>query len=589
MMVAMARADDAAAALDVEGLTLETSRRTLVDGATFSLEAGRRVGLVGRNGSGKTSLLEATLARLTGGEPPEHLAVRGSITAPADATCGYLSQHPAALESAGTVADYLEARAGEPARLHHRYDAMAADAEALTTPDGIAAYSDVVDRLTALAAWEFPAERDTLLAGMGLGAAELGRPVSEISGGEATKVALAGLLLARPDLLLLDEPTNNLDDRTLGFVRDWLRSTPSTVLLITHDRDLLDDTSDGILDIDEETGRVTLHEGNYTAYAAARAEEFAEATLAYEEQVAQRVALEASAAMLSGRGQSFEDQSNSGFYHAKGAKVARRASVQRRRIERQLSDLTEPQRPRRPDIVVPAIDRGEGVLLSTHGLAAGHPGSPPLVSGLSIALHHGQRIAISGPNGAGKTTLLRVLAGDLPPLSGTVERDPGARTAFLPQSVADPDTTVRVVDHARRVAGISEDDVRELLAGVVFSEIGDYPIASFSAGERRRIELAVFFAGRPDLIFLDEPTNHLDLPTIEVLERALREYRGAIVTVCHDRRFLAALGLDGLLLLDGQGGVEARSGRELDRYLSTRRRPATRGMKRLLRDSRGRS
>ncbi len=289
--------------------------------------------------------------------------------------------------------------------------------------------------------------------------------------------------------------------------------------------------------------------------------------------------------MLSGRGQSFEDQSDSGFYHAKGAKVARRASVQRRRIERRLSDLTEPRRPRRPDIVVPPLDRREGELLSSRGLTVGHPGSTPLISALPISLWHGQRIAISGPNGAGKTTLLRVLAGDLAPLGGGVERDPSARTAFLPQSVADPDPTTRVVDHARRVAGISEDDARELLAGVVFSDIGDFPIASFSAGERRRIELAVFFAGRPDLILLDEPTNHLDLATVEVLERALREYRGAVVTVCHDRRFLAALGLDGLLLLDGQGGVESRSGQALDRYLSTRRRPATRGMQRLLASS----
>ncbi|HEY2704445.1 MAG TPA: ABC-F family ATP-binding cassette domain-containing protein [Candidatus Dormibacteraeota bacterium] len=585
----MSTATLAAAALDVEGLTLETSRRILIDGARFSVGAGRRVALVGRNGSGKTSLLEAILARLTGTEPPEHLTVRGSITAPEGATCGYLGQHPAALESAATVAGYLESRAGERARLHGRYDALTADPEAMTSTDGLAAYGDVVDRLTTLAAWEFPAERDTLLAGMGLGAAELQRLVSQISGGEATKVALAGLLLAQPDLLLLDEPTNNLDDRTLGFVRDWLRGTPSTVLLISHDRDFLDDTVDGILDIDEETGGVTLYEGGYSAYAATRAEEFAEATLAFAMQAAQREALEASAAMLSGRGQSFEDQSDSGFHHARGAKVARRASVQRRRIERQLSDLTEPQPPRRPDIVVPRIDRREGALLSSRGLAVGHPGSPQLLGGLSFALEHGQRIAISGPNGSGKTTLLRVLAGDLPPLSGTVERDPGARTAYLPQSVADPDTTMRVVDHARRVAAISEDDVRELLAGVVFTDIGDFPMACFSAGERRRIELAVFFASRPDLIFLDEPTNHLDLPTIEILERALRDYRGAIVTVCHDRRFLASLGLDGLLLLDGQGGVEARSGQALDRYLSTRKRPATRGMRRLLRESPGRS
>ncbi|MGI8847814.1 MAG: ABC-F family ATP-binding cassette domain-containing protein [Candidatus Dormibacteria bacterium] len=524
------------ALVTVSDLTLETPHRVLIDGGSFSLAHGRRVGLVGRNGGGKTSLVDVLAAHCDGVSGPAHVAVHGSIRVAAGVSCGLLPQHPNARAEVSTVAEHLDASAGETAVLHQEHDALLASG--LRSSGEIVAHADIVQRLSARDGWDYPERRVLVLEGLGLGSGDLQRPLRTLSGGESTRVALAGLLLAGHDLLLLDEPTNNLDLAGRRFLQEWMCACDAGILLVSHDRVLLDATVDEILEIDEETSTLRRYGGNHSFYWACKEEEFTARVRMHEEQIVRREALLISAGALRASAARFQTRSQNDYYRARGKKVARRAVVQRARVERELGNLEEPRPPRRPRIDLPHHPVAGGVLITARDVAVGHPGREPLVRGLDLTVHAGDRMAIAGDNGSGKSSLLRVLIGDLQPLNGAVKRARDCTVGYLPQSAVTPAPGVRVVDHARRVAPISEVEARELVGKVVFSDIADQPLARFSAGERRRIELAVFFASRPDVVLLDEPTNHLDLLTIDMLEEALDAYRGAILVVSHDTRFL---------------------------------------------------
>jgi ATPase subunit of ABC transporter with duplicated ATPase domains len=516
----------------LDGVSLTTARQRLIASATLTVPRRRRVALVGRNGSGKTSLLDVIAARCAGEPAPAHVRVDGRLDVAAGVRCGYLRQHATPGEHRGTVAGYLDARAGELGRLHRRHD------ELQERRDHSAALAEVIERITVLDGWSYPSRRDGILAGIGLGAGDLLRPMATLSGGEATRVALAALLLDDPDLLLLDEPTNNLDAAARTALQDHLLASRAAVLLVSHDRVLLDAVAEEIVEIDEETCGTHVYGGNHSFYRARKDEEFAARMRDYEEQVARRDALLASAGALSGAAQRFQGRSQNDYFRARGRKVARRATVQLARVERQLGDLAEPQPPRRPRIEVPDVPGDSSLLLRADGLAVGH--GSPLLSGIDLTIRGGERVVVTGPNGAGKSTLLRVLAGAAP-LAGTVQYGPTCRIARLEQSVSAPRSDRSVIEHARRLVPVSEARGRELIGKVVFADIGDIALDRLSAGERRRIELVLLFASEPTLLLLDEPTNHLDLLTIAMLEEALSAYRGAIIAVSHDGAFVEAL------------------------------------------------
>ena len=387
-------------------------------------------------------------------------------------------------------------------------------------------------------AWDYAEQRERMLGGLGLDPGMLARRLSQVSGGQATRLALAGLLLAQPDVLLLDEPTNNLDSHGVEFLRGWLRRSPAAVLLVSHDRDLLDDVATAIAAIDEATRVVGMYGGNWSAYVAQRAVEFEAATRAYEEQQSRRRELLDSAARIAGRAQGFQSMSQSDFYRARGKKLARRATVQLARVERQLSALDEPLPPRRPHFVVRHGQVRNTALLRARAVTVAHGAAPPLLCDFSLTVHHGDRVALVGPSGAGKTSLLRTLLGEIAPRDGIIERPRDLRVGHLAQAEHRIDPAARAVDVVRRIATLSQDEAHLVVASVVFSDAAALPIGRFSAGERRRIELAALLAAEPELLALDEPANHLDLPTLEMLEAALDDYRGALLLITHDRRML---------------------------------------------------
>jgi ATPase subunit of ABC transporter with duplicated ATPase domains len=525
----------------------------LVD-ATFAVPVGRHVALVGRNGSGKSTLLETIGDLATRGAPPPHVELRGSLELGPGTRVASLPQSPQ-LTSTGAVAAYLDGHAGEASRAWRAHEELAAALAEREDPELLTRYGEALEAVQRLEAWDYPQRRADVLAGLGLGADVLHRPIASLSGGEATRVALAGVLLAPAELLLLDEPTNNLDLASLRFLTGWLRSSPAGVLVVSHDRDLLDEAVDEILEVEERTGRVLQYGGNFSLYEARKAEEFEAHLRAFEEQERRRARLEGSAARLTTSADRFQTLSQNDFYRRKGGKVAKLATAQRTRIDRELRGLGEPRPHMPPRFTVHPPHLTDGTLIRGQGLSFGFSAAR-LFKDVSITVAAGRRVMVVGPNGTGKTTLLRLLAGELPPAAGDVWRAPRLHAGWLRQVEQLAAGDGSLLEHAARLHPTPEEELRAILGKVVFADPSRLRTADVSEGERRRAECAALFASRPDLLLLDEPTNHLDLATIGMLEEALESFAGAVLAVSHDRRFLRRLEASVAVRFDGKGGVD---------------------------------
>lgn len=538
----MSRRPDSLPAAPVHGvfarnLRLWAGGRLLLDGATFTVPQGRVTALVGRNGSGKSTLLSAILARARAGAPADGVQVEGDLWVGHGTRAAALPQSPQ-LDWTGTVAAYVDDHGGDPAAAFAAHEAaLAAISQGAADAAAMERYGEALQAMDRLAAWDYAARRERVLAGLGLRAEQLDRAVQSLSGGEATRVALAAVLLAPAELLLLDEPTNHLDAAARRFLTEWLREVPAAVLLVSHDRDLLDEV-DEILEVEEGSGHVRAFGGGFTQFEEQRRLEEEARLRQFGVQEERRARLEGAATALSDRAQRSQDLSQNDFYRARGSKVARAAKAQEARIERELRSLSRPHAPSRPRFPVPTPSHRSGLLVRAEGvvLPAGPPCDP-----LSWAIHGGQRAAVFGPSGCGKTTLLRVLAGEASPAGGTVTREPAAVLAHLPQTPPPPGPRESVLAYVQRHWPGPGEPLREALGKVLFADPSRLDATRVSDGELRRAACAGVFHTAPDLLLLDEPTNQLDLATIELLERALDEYTGAILAATHDGRFLRRL------------------------------------------------
>jgi ATPase subunit of ABC transporter with duplicated ATPase domains len=521
-------------------VTISVAGHRLLDRAEFALAPGDKVALVGRNGSGKSTLLAVLPAAAAGAAAPDHVELRGTLAFASGTVVASLPQSPQ-LAFAGTARAYLDACAGEVSAAWNRHEKLvAALAAGGQDPALLRSYGEALETMQRLAAWNYPQRLAEVTAGLGLDGALLDRRLAELSGGQATRLALAGVLLSPATLLLLDEPSNNLDLASLRFLATWIRSSAAAVLLVSHDRELIDGTVDAVLEIEEHTGRLRRYGGGYTFYAERKREEREAQGRRFAEQEERRRQLEGAARTVAGRASRFQATSQNDFYRSKGARVARLAKAQRTRIERELSRVPEPEPPAQPRLTVPAAEFREGLLVRAVGVGLRY-GTAHVLRDVGVQVRHGDRLAVVGPNGSGKSTLLRVLVGELRPSAGTVERRPGLRTGYLPQVPEAPGQGASLLDYAlRRFTGPAEE-LRPMLGKVLFADAAGIRAADVSLGELRRIECAALFAGAPDLAVLDEPTNHLDLLSIDMLETALDEYGGALVVVSHDQRFLSRL------------------------------------------------
>ena len=526
--------------------------KPLIVNATFSIYPGRKVALIGRNGSGKSTLLEVIRSVANGLHLPAYAQVEGQLKVLPKTKLGYLPQE-VRLFFDGTVEDYLSFYAKDITDLIQKYEEITAILTSASTPseDLLETYSDIIDQMNLLDAWNFEEKKYQVLDGLGIPRQFISRHLGSLSGGEATRVALAALLLSDANVLLLDEPTNNLDPMGVSFLAQWIRETPQSLLLVSHDRRFMDIVIDEILEIDENSKQIFLFGGNYSFYKRKKREMFEAQMRHYEEQQRKRQELEEAAKRLRQQARQFEAISHDSFYRSKGAKLAKRAGVQLRRIERELTQIEEPVPPRRPQFPTPNLHLEEKrTLIALQGVDIKYPKMIDfLLKDVSLSISGQDRIGIIGQNGTGKTTLLRVCLGQLTPSRGQVFISKHIRVGYLPQTPSIEVPSESIVDFVSRLSGLSVESAADSLGRVLFSNPHGIRVSDLSLGELKRITLAAIFASDPHLIALDEPTNHMDVYTIEMLEETLQIYPGALIVVSHDIAFLENIGLNMLVSL----------------------------------------
>ncbi|GAU84925.1 ABC-F family ATP-binding cassette domain-containing protein [Bosea sp. BIWAKO-01] len=503
--------------LTLNDITYRLGERLLLDRASAALPDGSRVGLVGRNGTGKTTLFRI----ITGDLSPEG----GSVSVPRGMRIGGVAQ-----EAPGGPESLIEVvLAADTERA-----ALMKEAETAIDPLRIA---EIETRLADIGAHAAPARAATVLHGLGFDEAAQQRPCSDYSGGWRMRVALAAVLFAEPDLLLLDEPTNYLDLEGTLWLYDYLERYPHTVLVVSHDRELLDTCVDHILHLDQ--GKLTIYRGGYSSFERQRAEKQMLLAKQREKQDAERKHLQA-----------FVDR-----FKAKASK-ARQAQSRVKRLEKMESiativdrdvqpfSLPGPERPLSPPMVV--LD----------DVSAGY-GERKVLSRLDLTLLPDDRIALLGSNGNGKSTFCKLIGGRLPPLSGDLRRSSKLQTAYFAQHQLDELRMEETpVAHLRDLMpDAPEAKVRSKAAQIGFpASKADTPVKNLSGGEKARLMLGIAAFGGPHLLILDEPTNHLDIDSRTALVKAINDYPGAVILVSHDR-FLIEACADRLWLV-GDGTVK---------------------------------
>jgi ATP-binding cassette subfamily F protein 3 len=506
----------------------------ILEGVTLLVNDGDRVGLVGPNGCGKTTLLRI----IVGEEAPD----RGSVSwQPPDLRIGYLEQALSYPEGATVgMAMRSELIRAEQAVQDLAQQMSAASGEALARL--MAAYDQALARFEAAGGYGVESEMDAVLAGLGLDALDRSTPIDILSGGQKTRLALARLLLDRPQMLLLDEPTNHLDIEALEWLEAFIGEYQGAVLIVSHDRTFLDRTVESILDLDPLTHTTAVYVGNYTAYVEAKEREYERLWAAYKDQQDRIAQYKKSITGFETYARSIEGGTID-FAPRKIAKgIARKAVVQKRRLERLIESEEYIEKPKRTwQLKLDFVDVAPGSqdALVLQGVGMGFEGRM-LFEDVNLTLRAGERVVLTGANGSGKTTLLRIIMGELEPLCGEVRLGPSMRVGYYAQEQEALDPDADPFHEIRSVASAMDDtDVRSFLHYFLFS--GDdvfLPIRTLSFGERARLALAKLVAQGCNLLILDEPINHLDIPSREQFEQGLRRFEGTVLAVVHDRYFI---------------------------------------------------
>ena len=511
--------------LRIEDITYSIEGRPLFEGASASIPAGHKVGLVGRNGAGKT-----TLFRIIRGE----LALEGgTISLPSRARIGGVAQE---VPSSGTslIDTVLEADTERASLL--------AESRTATDPGRIA---DIQTRLADIDAWSAEGRASAILRGLGFDAEAQQRPCSDFSGGWRMRVALAGVLFAQPDLLLLDEPTNYLDLEGALWLESYLARYPHTVIIISHDRGLLNRAVNSILHLDAR--KLTLWTGGYDSFARLRAEQIAVQTAEAKKQEARRAHL-----------QSFVDR-----FKAKASKAVQAQS--RVKMLEKMTPITPPEEAKKQVFTFPVPEELSPPIINMEGVSVGYDG-PPVLKGLSLRIDQDDRIALLGRNGEGKSTLSKLLAGKLPTMAGKITRSGKLRIGYFAQHQVDElhldETPLQHLQRLRPAEG--QPRLRARLAGFgLLADQAETVVGRLSGGQKARLSLLLATIDAPHLLILDEPTNHLDIESREALVVALTEYSGAVVLVSHDMHLLGLVA-DRLWLV--KGGQVAPYGKDLEAY-----------------------
>jgi ATP-binding cassette, subfamily F, member 3 len=483
-------------------VSLRRGAKLLLEGAQASIHPGERIGLIGANGSGKTSLF----ALLRGELHPD----KGEVDFPGHWRVAHVAQETPALERPALeyAIDGDSALRGLEARLAAAHDGLV--------------MCELHAALADAGAYTVRARAEKLLAGLGFSHAEMERPVSNFSGGWRMRLNLAQALMRPSDLLLLDEPTNHLDLDAIIWLEEWLKSYPGTLLIVSHDRDFLDAVVTAVVHIDQQ--KLRRYSGSYSSFEAQRAQNLVLAQGQVEKQQRERAHL-----------QSFIDR-----FRAKATKA--RQAQSRMKMLAKMEDLAplhvaapfsfefrEPLRAPNPLLVFEAVQAGYG--------------DKVVLENINLSLQSDQRIGLLGVNGAGKSTLIKTIAGALPPVAGHVVVNKGLEIGYFAQHQVEMlRDDCSPLWHLNKISkDVREQELRNYLGSFNFpGDMATGSIEHFSGGEKARLALALIVWQRPNLLLLDEPTNHLDLETREALTVALAQFEGTLVLVSHDRHLLRA-------------------------------------------------
>ena len=498
--------------LRISDISYSVEGRPLFVGASATIPAGHKVGLVGRNGTGKTTLFKLIRGEL--------VLEGGDISLPSRARIGGVAQEVPS-SSMSLLNTVLEADTERTELL--------AEAETATDAHRI---SDIQTRLADIDAWSAEGRASTILKGLGFDAEAQLRPCSDFSGGWRMRVALAGVLFAQPDLLLLDEPTNYLDLEGALWLESYLQKYPHSVIIISHDRGLLNRAVQGILHLDEK--KLTYWSGPYDQFA---------------RQVAERRAVQANEAkkqdLRRAHLQSFVDR-----FKAKASKAVQAQS--RVKMLEKMTPITAPEEARKQVFSFPAPEALSPPIINMDNAAVGY-GGPAILRKLSLRIDQDDRIALLGRNGEGKSTLSKLLAGKLATMEGRMTQSSKLRIGYFAQHQVDElhidETPLQHIQRLRPAEG--QPRLRARLAGFgLLADQAETAVGRLSGGQKARLSLLLATIDAPHLLILDEPTNHLDMESREALVEALIEYTGAVILVSHDMHLLGLVA-DRLWLVKG--------------------------------------
>ncbi len=512
---------------DLSGVARIHGGRTIFSGLSWTIQAGEKIGLVGPNGVGKSSLLKS----IAGVEPPE----AGSIIFRRHATVAYLPQEYAGDPGRSVMAELLAGRA-DIAALEERIaalEARMAEPALASDMDALAAVLDeharLVDRYGDLGGPALRGRAEGLLRELRLGEEQWERPMGLLSGGQRKLVGLARCLLAEPDLLLLDEPDNHLDMERKALLESIIGEFRGAVVIISHDRYLLDETVNVIVELDPAAGgaRLKRYEGNYSAYVA-------EKELALLKQQADFVAQQKEIARL--------ESAIARFKLWASIVVNERHIKQARNKQRQIDRMDKVERPvlerRKMALEFRPRARGGAKAVELKGVDKWF-GEQIVLLDAAALIQNGERVGVVGPNGAGKSVLLRLIAGLLDPDGGALWVGPSIEPGYYAQHHETLDMAQTPIAALRSLRPMSEGEaVAKLGRFLIPYDAATQPIAKLSGGEKSRVQLARLMLSGANCLLLDEPTNNLDIPSAEVLEAALEEFPGTVIVVSHDRYFL---------------------------------------------------
>ncbi len=516
----------------------------VLDGVSLSLDRGQKVGLVGRNGCGKSTLMRI----ICGNYPPDE----GQVQMARGTRVGYLPQDPK-LDGQRTLRREAEQAFSELADLHDRIDDVShrmAEATDPTETDALMKeYEKLEHRMQAAGGYTVDHRIDAMLHGLGLGDETFNVQVADLSGGQKARLAMCKLLLSEPDVLLLDEPTNHLDIDGRQWLEQFLKAYDGAVMVISHDRWLLDEVVEKIVEL--ERGRLVEYPGNYQAFREQRVVRQLEQKREYDKQ------------------QTYIRHQKQYIQKYKTGQRAKEARGREKRLERFIRDEVVEQI--RDDAVMglnlSKAPRSGDIVMTAHDITKAYD-QKKLFTSVSVSIKRGQRIGVIGPNGCGKSTLIRTLMTEAQPDAGTVKLGSSLSIGYYRQThedLDDADTPVTYLQ--RRVPDTMEQAARDVAGAFLFSGTDqDKPFGVLSGGERTRAVLAGLVIGGHNLLVLDEPSNHLDIPSAERLEAALCQFDGTLILITHDRMLLQDT-VDELLVFDGHGNVRHFFGKYSD-YLA---------------------